>query len=555
MREPARWGRRTIATVTAVALAVGVALVASTTGPAPGPPEAAGSNDPAAACQDLRAGAMVACLHGNDAPPPGVSLYERPTLRELEARSSLRSPSPRLRGLAGLEQATTGQAAAEPAAVECIGNGTSGNRIQAIYARAVGATDRYSSLLPSLRQWAAEADQAVWLSAGQTGGGKRLRFVTDGDCQLDVDQVLLTTLAAGDFGQMRTELQALGYNRSDRKYLVWFDAAGGICGLGEVYGDTRPGPENYNNGGPMYARVDAPCFQYAELHEIFHNLGAVQRDAPNTVQPERRLAHCTDEADVMCYDDDGGRPGGHDHRLPARARGAAGLRRRRLLQHQPTGRQLPGQPLEHRQLQLPPGRRRPPAGPAHPDRRRHHHLRRPGQPAQPAHRRAGHHRHRRRAGQPVRRPRRPRRRAGRRHRHHRRRRRRQLHARPRRPPPPTGPASPAPATHGTASSARVTVAVRPRVSARLQDSTVAYGQTITVTGTVSPNHRGQRVYLQRLVNGSWKGAATATLTSASGYTLRAKAPGQGPPDLPGRQAADADHASGDQPRRLTVTVR
>jgi hypothetical protein len=45
-----------------------------------------------------------------------------------------------------------------------------GDRIQAVYARAVGVTDRYSSLLPSLRQWAAEADQAVWLSAGQTGG-------------------------------------------------------------------------------------------------------------------------------------------------------------------------------------------------------------------------------------------------------------------------------------------------------------------------------------------------------------------------------------------------
>ena len=44
MREPARWGRRTIATVAAVALAIGVALVAQT-GPAPRPPEASGSND------------------------------------------------------------------------------------------------------------------------------------------------------------------------------------------------------------------------------------------------------------------------------------------------------------------------------------------------------------------------------------------------------------------------------------------------------------------------------------------------------------------------------
>jgi hypothetical protein len=301
MRVPARWGRRTVATVTAMALAVGVALVAWT-GP---PPQAAARTDPAAACQDLRGGALVACLHGNDAPPPGVSLYERPTLQELEARSSLRSPSPRLRGLAGLEQATGPSASgAEPASVRCIGDGTSGNRIQAVYARASDVDDRYGSVVGSLREWMAEADQAVWTSAGQTGGGKRLRFVTDGDCQLDVANVVLTPTGDDSFSLMRAELILQGLNRSDRKYLVWVDAAVGICGLGEVYGDTRPGQDNFNNRGPMYARVDTPCWQYAELHEIFHNLGAVQRDAPHP----SAAWHCTDEADVMCYDDDAGGP-------------------------------------------------------------------------------------------------------------------------------------------------------------------------------------------------------------------------------------------------------
>ena len=117
---------------------IGVVLVAGT-GPAPRPSEASSGNAPAAACRDLRAGAVVACLHGNDAPPQGVSLYERPTLQELEARSSLRSPDPRLRGLAGLEQVTSPSTpGAEPASVSCIGDGTSGNRIQAIYAHALG---------------------------------------------------------------------------------------------------------------------------------------------------------------------------------------------------------------------------------------------------------------------------------------------------------------------------------------------------------------------------------------------------------------------------------
>ena len=92
MREPARWERRTIATMTAVALAIGVALVAGT-GPAPRPPEAARSNDPAAACQDLRAGAMLACLHGNDAPPQGVSLYQRPTSRSWRTAAACAAPT------------------------------------------------------------------------------------------------------------------------------------------------------------------------------------------------------------------------------------------------------------------------------------------------------------------------------------------------------------------------------------------------------------------------------------------------------------------------------
>jgi hypothetical protein len=61
---------------------------------------------------------------------------------------------------------------------------------------------------------------------------------------------------------------------------------------------------------------------------------------------------------------------------------------------------------------------------------------------------------------------------------------------------------------GTAGSPQVTISVRPTVSARLQASTIALGKTITVTGTVTPNHRGQRVYLQRLASGAWKGADT-----------------------------------------------
>jgi hypothetical protein len=77
------------------------------------------------------------------------------------------------------------------------------------------------------------------------------------------------------------------------------DAAVGICGIGEVYSDERPG-DNWNNSSvPMYARVDTACWQHAATHELLHTLGSVQMHAPNST-PE---GHCTDENDVMCYVD------------------------------------------------------------------------------------------------------------------------------------------------------------------------------------------------------------------------------------------------------------
>ena len=108
--------------------------------------------------------------------------------------------------------------------------------------------------------------------------------------------------------------------------------------------------------------------------------------------------------------------------------------------------------------------------------------------------------------------------------------------------------------YGPANSAQVRVSVRPRVTARAKATTVTYGKTLTVTGSVAPNHHGQRVYLQRLVGGVWKTAATATLGATSAYSVSAR------PTTKGRLAYrvwkgdDADHASGASPT-LTVTVR
>ena len=73
------------------------------------------------------------------------------------------------------------------------------------------------------------------------------------------------------------------------------------------------------------SRVDLPCWGLGgsdtpvEAHELFHTLGAVQNNAPNSTFsasfPDESGGHCTDNYDVMCYDDDGvddGAPGLND---------------------------------------------------------------------------------------------------------------------------------------------------------------------------------------------------------------------------------------------------
>jgi hypothetical protein len=132
-------------------------------------------------------------------------------------------------------------------------------------------------------------------------GHRELAAAAGGDCQLSVPVVHLTASGDDSFSNTVTELKAKGYNRADRKYLVWTDA-NVLCGVGSVYSDARPGLNNINNGfAPMFARVDSACWDYAEGHELMHTFGSVQQGAPHATAN----GHCWDEADEMCYDDDG----------------------------------------------------------------------------------------------------------------------------------------------------------------------------------------------------------------------------------------------------------
>jgi hypothetical protein len=188
------------------------------------------------------------------------------------------------------------------AGVTCDGDGRSGKRIQAIYARTSTTASRYATLLPTLRGYAAGVQSAFLASAAETGGIRRPRWVTGAGCRLVVPEVVLSATAAGNFSQTISELETLGYSRSDRKYLIWFDATT-YCGIGTWWSDDRPTQDNISNQTSGYARVDSGCWGWAESHEIMHTLGSVQDSAPHSTFHQNSFGHCSDEYDIMCYVD------------------------------------------------------------------------------------------------------------------------------------------------------------------------------------------------------------------------------------------------------------
>ena len=228
------------------------------------------------------------CSHGPDAAPAGVDVRHRPTTAELLAR----------------EEAADDEVTAAAGEVPCYGDGTSGPRLQAVYAVAADRTDRYAAVVELVRGYAAGADQAYAASAARDGGTRHLRWVTDPGCSLSVAHVVLSAAGDDSLGATRAELAAQGFDRPDRKYVVWTDATT-YCGIAYVAGDARPDATNPANNGPTYARVDSGCWggtASVAAHEIAHMLGAVNLAAPHS----NGAWHCTDEYDRLCYDDGSG---------------------------------------------------------------------------------------------------------------------------------------------------------------------------------------------------------------------------------------------------------
>jgi hypothetical protein len=136
--------------------------------------------------------------------------------------------------------------------------GSSGKRVQAIYARAADVPSRYYTVKSTLLKYVRVADSVFYYSARETGGVRHIRFVTDSRCTPVIANVKLSRSGDDTFANTIRELQAKGFNRSDRAYMVWVDA-NKLCGQGTVWNDDRDSTNNRNNRGPSYGRTDRGC--------------------------------------------------------------------------------------------------------------------------------------------------------------------------------------------------------------------------------------------------------------------------------------------------------
>jgi hypothetical protein len=190
---------------------------------------------------------------------------------------------------------------AEARALDCFGTGTDGNRLQAVFV-AEGGASLTSADRAAIAQGMVNV-QSVYRTSSRVLGETDFvpRWAHTPECEPSIEVVQVPVGVLSDFAATIQAVSEQGYDRPDRKYIMWTDSAA-YCGIAAVsVDDSKVG--NQNDGHhPGYARIDRGCWGYqgsVVAHEVTHTLGAVQPTAPNATP----YGHCTDEYDIMCYVD------------------------------------------------------------------------------------------------------------------------------------------------------------------------------------------------------------------------------------------------------------
>src|SRR3954470_12697338 len=201
-----------------------------------------------------------------------------------------------------------------------------------VYAFAADRPDRFAGWKDALQANVAIVQRFL---AAQDGGTKGLRLDMGTSCgakYVDIQVVPLPGPRSSyqdNFGAIASVVQrALGVAGGPRNAVVLADGLSGGSqeyGLGETImgaSGEQAGAKNVHNRGGLtsvlFSRDGAAAPGAARwgwwpegfLHEMTHNLGAVQWGAPHSTEPPGQTlpqyGHCWQGADVMCYAEDSG---------------------------------------------------------------------------------------------------------------------------------------------------------------------------------------------------------------------------------------------------------
>lgn len=257
--------------------------------------------------EGAKANGQPICTHGPDPAPVGVDVTKiTPEIKgkQLDKRPKDKTTTQQLQGLTDSQITAaaisfTNQIPYKEAPVPC----TSGrHRIKLVMITHGSDKPHYRELE---RETAYRMESELEYSAIRSGPGavnKHYRFVTNSSCEPTVALVIgPSNLDLSVAGNVTTYLANHGYNDPYTKYLVWdYSEDAKFCGIATIWGDSNPSAaDNKVNNRTGWAVIGPACWSYSEVHEIMHNLGAVNLDAPRT----SGSYHCLDEYDIMCYAD------------------------------------------------------------------------------------------------------------------------------------------------------------------------------------------------------------------------------------------------------------
>jgi hypothetical protein len=205
-------------------------------------------------------------------------------------------------------------------------------RFKIVYAHPADRPDRFDGWRNALQGNVALIQRFL---ASQSGGAKALRVDMGTSCGPQFVDIQVVHLSAprsqyvDNFSAIVREVEPrLGASGGPRNVVILADTLNGggyDYGLGENVlgsaGDRRGAANVHNYGGfasVLFSRDGLPApgagarswWPEGFLHEMSHNLGAVQWSSPHSTQPAGfslpRYGHCWQGADVMCYVEDSG---------------------------------------------------------------------------------------------------------------------------------------------------------------------------------------------------------------------------------------------------------